>query len=148
MFRHLVRHRYPATLTRVRTTAIIFFCLALAGCSDDGQQARINALDEALATANAETASLRASRKVLQTRLDAARIAARTAGARLQELNPKLEQLTSREVHGYTPTPRLRGACAAPSQRSHTSRVNWPQQAGHCNQVNPGTALCQVSWLP
>jgi len=98
VFRQFVHHRYPEGLSRVRIAAALLFCLALVGCADDDSQAQIDSLRDALATVNAETTSLRASRRVLQTRLAATQIAARTAGNQIQALHTQLGQLAAREA--------------------------------------------------
>ena len=67
-----------------RGVPTLLLAALLAGCGDGERQARTGALEATLAEAQAEADSLRAGRTVLETRLAAARIAARTAVERLR----------------------------------------------------------------
>ena len=114
---------------------MLAFAGVLAGCADDDAQMQRDALRDALAAANSESAALRASSRVLQTRLTATQNAARGASARVVELNSVLEQLkTAQAALGHSNaqgSERLRaaesaiahyqGGLAAASQALHAS---------------------------
>jgi chromosome segregation ATPase len=64
VFRHFPTYRYQTSLALLLT-------LTLSGCTDDDSQAHLDDMRAALASANAESTALRASGRVLQTRLKA-----------------------------------------------------------------------------
>ncbi|MFT5448053.1 MAG: hypothetical protein ACI9DC_003232 [Gammaproteobacteria bacterium] len=145
MFRHLPNRR------NLSATAVVL-CLALAGCSDDKPQEQIDSLRSSLAAVSAEVASLRASRHVLQNRLAAAQIAARTAGGQLAGMNSRVSGLSARNralaIANAQGAQRLRAAEAAVDHVSgQLAAINQSVIASEFNNANLSRQLAAASSL-
>lgn len=122
----------------------VVLCLALVGCTDDKPQQQIDSLRSSLAAVNAEVASLRASRHVLQNRLAAAQIAARTAGDQLTGLNSQVAGLSAQNSALLTRNAALAGANAQGAQRLRAAEAAIDHVSGQLAAINQSASASEI----